>query len=306
MKKNRFYSLFLPLIICFATISNWSYSQNQKSTASGVRKINESIHLVSDYGCNVIIVEGQGELLIVDSGYKRFSMALDSVILSYSDFPIKYILNTHFHPDHVRGNKTLSDRGGIIVAHKNARSRMLSEWNVPDVRGRNLRVIPPYPRAFLADICFKDSLDLFLNDRIIQAIHYPDAHTDTDAAYFIKEANVILTGDLFFSNGFPIIDIFYGGTIDGYMRAIDNLLKICDANTIVIPGHGLPSNRQGLLDYRNMLSESISRIHKLKKEGKTLNEIVDSQPISDLYKGEDSWVPEDVFIYTVYNSFSKK
>ncbi|MCF8232901.1 MAG: MBL fold metallo-hydrolase [Bacteroidales bacterium] len=306
MKTNHFFSLLLPLIICFATLSNWSYTQNQKRNAPGVRKITENIHLVSDYGCNVIIVEGQGELLMVDSGHKRYSTALDSVISSLSDFPIKYILNTHFHLDHVRGNKKLSDRGAIIVAHENARTRMLSEWNVPDVRGREVRVIPPYPREYLADICFKDSIDLFYGDGVIKAIHYPNAHTNTDVAYFIQKENVILTGDLFFANGFPIIDIFYGGTINGYMSALDNLLKICDSNTVVIPGHGLPTNRQGLQDYQNMLTESISRILRLKEEGKTIDEIVDSHPIGYLYKGEESWVPEDVFIYTVYNGLSEK
>lgn len=293
-------------MICFISISNPSYPQNQENKIVNKHMIKPNIFLIPDYGCNVIVIVGQEGLLIVDSGYKRFSMKLDSVISDISNLPRKYILNTHFHVDHVSGNKKISDGTADIIAHDNARKRMLSEWNVPDVQGRNVRVIPPYPEDFLADICLNDSLVLFFNNDNIQAIHFTDAHTDTDVVYYIRKANVMLAGDLFFSNGFPIIDIYYGGTIDGCMKAIDKILDICDSNTLIIPGHGMPSNRRGLVLYRNMLSESISRIHKLMEQGKTLKQVIDSDPLGDIYEGDSSWVPEDVFIHTVFNDLSGK
>jgi len=88
--------------------------------------------------------------------------------------------------------------------------------------------------------------------------------------FYFQNANVIHAGDLFESNGFPILDVWYGGTIDGYVKALDDILKICNDNTVIIPGHGDPSNRQGLKDYRNMLVESRTRISKLIEEGNQL------------------------------------
>jgi len=124
--------------------------------------------------------------------------------------------------------------------------------------------------------------------------------------FYFQNTNVLHAGDLFESNGFPIIDVWYGGTIDGYIKAIDEILKICNDNTVIIPGHGDPSNRQGLQEYRNMLSEAKARIIKFMSIGKSLDEVIAADPTKNLYKGGESWIPVKLFIASVYEDLSKK
>ena len=140
----------------------------------------------------------------------------------------------------------LAEDGAVIVANENTRKHMLSGWKVPEFQGVKYSPVPPYSVEFLPEICFRDSLNIFFNNDIVKAIHYPNAHSDCDVIFYFQNANVIHAGDLFESNGFPILDVWYGGTIDGYINALDDILDICDENTIIIPGHGAPSNRQGM------------------------------------------------------------
>ena len=166
--------------------------------------------------------------------------------------------------------------------------------------------IPPCPAEALPIVCFKDTLQIFFNNELIQGIYYPNGHSDSDVIYFFQDINVIHTGDLFLTNGFPLIDVSYGGTIDGLIKALDNIIDICDDNTIVIPGHGAISNRQGLQDYRAMLAKSRARISKLIEDGKSLDEVVAAEPTKGLFKGVKSWLPENFFIETVYMDLSKE
>jgi glyoxylase-like metal-dependent hydrolase (beta-lactamase superfamily II) len=205
----------------------------------------------------------------------------------------------------VGGNKQLSEAGGTIIANEKTRKRMLSAWDIPEIQGMKYPRISPYSYESLPTICFKDSLKLFFNDEIVQAISYRNAHSDCDVIYYFQGSNIIHTGDLYFSNGLPIIDIFYGGTIDGYIRAIDSILELCNEKTIIVPGHGNVSNNQELKDYRDMLAELKLRILKLIEEGKSFDEVIAANPAADLLNNGKSWIPIGIFVYTVYHDLSK-
>lgn len=303
IKSRCYFLLFLSFY--FLTLSNWSLSQNPIIN-QGVIKVAENIYVLNDNGVNITVIVGHEGLLIIDTGYKEDALRTDSVISTISNLPIKYILNTHLHYDHVGGNKKLSEDGAIIIAQDNTRKRMVSEWNMPEILGIKAPVIPPYPVEYLPKICFQDSLKVYFNNEIIQCIHFAKSHSDCDVIYYFPKANVILTGDLFVSNGFAVVDSYSGGTIDGYIRAVDNILKICDERTVIIPGHGVISNRQGLQDYLYMLAESRTKIANLIIEGKTVDEVIAADPTKDLFKGVLSSLPPKFFVYTVYQDLSKK
>ena len=305
MKIKSRCNFLVFLSFYFLTFSNWSLSQNPVIN-QGVIKVAEKIYVLNDYGCNIAVMVGHEGLLIIDTGYGEDALKMDSVIKTISNLPVKYVLNTHFHFDHLGGNKKLSEGGAVIVAHENTRQRMLLEWNIPEIAGIKYPIIPPYPVEYLPKICFQDSLIIYLNNEIIQCIHFSNSHSDGDVIYYFQKANVIHTGDLFLSNGFPVVDCYCGGTTDGYIRAVDNILKICDERTVIIPGHGAISNRQGLQDYRYMLAESRTRIASLIKEGKTVDEVIGADPTKDLFKGGESWLPPKLFVFTVYQDLSKK
>ncbi|WP_010662911.1 MBL fold metallo-hydrolase [Marinilabilia salmonicolor] len=306
MNPGNLHRYFILLIFFFFSVCNWVYAQNAMLNTKEINQIADKFYLLSQYGCNIVVMAGPEGLLLVDSGTKEYAFKTDSVVSTISDSSIKYVLNTHFHFDHVGGNMKLSETGATIIANEETRKRMLSEWNIPEIQGMKYPKVLPYSDKYLPVICFEDSLKLFFNNEIVQAISYPNAHSDCDVIYYFQASNIIHAGDLFFSNGFPVIDIYYGGTIAGYIRAIDSILELCNEKTIIIPGHGVISNRQKLNDYRNMLVESKIRIFKLIKEGKTLDEVIAANPTKDLLKEGESWIPINIFVNTVYQDLSKK
>jgi glyoxylase-like metal-dependent hydrolase (beta-lactamase superfamily II) len=304
MKNKRLYYFFLLPTFLLFSLSDWSFSQTSV-TNEGVIKISNEIFVINSTGCNIAVIIGQEGLLIIDTGDNRFAMKTDSLISTISDLPIKYILNTHLHYDHLGGNRKLSENGAVIVAHENTRKGMLTEWNMPEIAGIKYPVIPPYPEEYLPKICFRDSLSIYFNNDIIKCFCLPNGHTDGDVIYYFQKPNLIHTGDLFLSNGFPIINPL-PGSINAYIKAVDEIINICDENTVIIPGHGPVANRQDLRDYEIMLIESRNRIDKLVKEGKTLDEVIAANPTRDLFKGGKSWLPVKLYIATVYMCLSQK
>jgi cyclase len=298
MKTIGFISRVLIFIIL---ISSHSYSQKD---APSFIQIRDGVSVISDFGCNIAVSTGSDGILIIDTGHKRAADKLDSVIHFLMDSPVRYVLNTHFHFDHLGGNEKFAGDGAIIVAHNQTRWRMQREWNVPEIAGVKFPVIPPYPDLALPDVGFNDSIQIHFNSETISGYHFYNAHSDCDVVWHFPKSNVIHTGDLFLSNGFPIIDIYNGGSIDGYIKAVDGMIRLCDDETVVIPGHGPMSNRQELIDYRDMLESSRIRIKELIAEGKSVNEMIDSKCIDDLYRKGKSWLSSDLFVYVLYEELT--
>jgi glyoxylase-like metal-dependent hydrolase (beta-lactamase superfamily II) len=171
---------------------------------------------------------------------------------------------------------------------------MMQEWKAPEIPDTSFPVIPPFSKEFLPEICFNDSIEIYFNNEVIKFIHYPGGHSDGDAIVFFTESNVIHMGDLFLTEAFPPVS-----DIEIYVKVLDQVIETCDENTIVIPGHGNISDKQGLISYKEMISEAAKRVLSLKSEGKTFEEILVLNPLVDLI--EKSWIPESLFIYCIYN-----
>jgi len=301
--KNFHYSILVILVVL--SFGQSAYSQDLASNQTHFTKITDELYVLKRVGCNVGGLVGQDGVLIIDSGARNQSAKIRSILKEISEEPARIVVNTHYHYDHVGGNEAFAKGGATIIAHKNTRDRMTQEWRVPEILGMKYPTIPPYPEIFRPKVSFTDSITIHFNNETIQAIHIPDGHSDGDIIVHFRKANVIHTGDLYLSNGFPIIDIHHGGSVNGYIAAVDRIIKLCNENTKIIPGHGPLSDRDGLIVYRDMLAKSRDRIEMHIKEGKTLEEIVAADPISGLYGGEKSWLPPKLFIYCVYYDFFK-
>jgi len=306
MKAKRLFKKVLPISLWFLSILNWVYAQDNSINNSIAIKVADGIYMISDYGCNIGVMVGKEGLLIIDSGYEETASKMDSSILAISNLPLKYVLNTHMHFDHVGGNKKLAENGAIIISNDFTRKHMLNVWDPGLIAGVKLPTIQPYPESYLPKICFNDYLKLYFNSDTIIAYEFKHCHTGGEVIYYFQKANVIYTGDIFLPDGFPGIMVFDGGTINGSIKAIGEILKLCNEKTIVIPGHGHLSNRQGLEDYHELMINSRDIILKLINEGKTLDEIIKLNPINNLYKGEVSGLTSEIFIHLVYQDLSKK
>jgi len=160
--------------------------------------------------------------------------------------------------------------------------------------------IPPYPKKALPVITLSNSLTLHFNGDEIRMLHVPNAHSDGDLVFHFVKANVIHTGDLFFSNGFPFINVSAGGTVEGMIKAADIILGMCNERTKVIPGHGPLSGPDGVRAFKNLVVSGRDRIGPLVKQGKTLDEVLAFKPVKGLYKGGESWFSADAFVKVVY------
>lgn len=301
--SNRLKSLlsFLVLLILLTPFSAPSAQEFDKVQIKTI-KATDQVYMLMGPGGNIGVSVGKDGVLLVDDQFAELHEKIKTAISKIHSGPIRFVLNTNWHYDHVKGNEPLGKAGAVIIAHENSRKRMAAEQYHPffDLK------IPPYPEAALPVITFSDSITLYLNDEEIYVFHIKNAHSDADIAILFRKANVMHTGDLYFSAGYPFIDVPHGGCIDGTIAAADTILEMIDENTKVIPGHGPLSNREGLKNYRHMLATIRDRVMQQIKEGKTLEEIIASKPTSEFDEDWAEAMPPEAIVKIIYNDLSKR
>ena len=261
-----------------------------------------NIFLLIGSGGNIGVSVGDDGALLVDDEFPQLVEKIKTAVARLDPGPIRFVLNTNWHYDHADGNELLTQGGAIVIAHENSRKHMLGEQRLPELYP-DLK-IPPYPKKALPVITVSNLLTLHFNGDEIRMVHAPNAHSDGDLLFHFVKANVIHTGDLFFSNGFPFINISAGGTVEGMIKAADIILGMCDERTKVIPGHGSLSDREGVQAFKDLLVAGRDRIAALVKQGKSLEEAIASKPVDGLYKGGKSWLSSDMFVKVVYQDLT--
>jgi cyclase len=289
-------------IFCIVLLAIMPVAIAQNVISDDIRgiEIADGVHLLTGLSCNTIAVVGPDGVLMVDNGSVSDSKHLEKLIAQFDTGPVRFVLNTHFHFDHIGGNEVLAKKGAVIIAHKNGRLRMKVEWRFPEALGLGMPLVSPYPEVALPKLTFTDTLTVHFGGHRIEALHLPSAHSDADLAVFLRDANVLHTGDLYLSNGFPLTDALHGGTINGTIAAIGELIGLIDDDTKVVPGHGPISNRQELRVFQQMLEVSRDRIAMLIADGKTLEEVIAANPTAGLYTRGRSWIYEELFVRLVY------
>jgi glyoxylase-like metal-dependent hydrolase (beta-lactamase superfamily II) len=264
--------------------------------------ISGSVHMLTGAGGNIGISVGQDGVLLVDSEFAELHDKIVSAIAAIGGGPVRFVLNTNWHYDHVRGNELFRKRGAVIIGHANCPARMAGETyhEILDAK------IGPYAPAAWPEVTFADSLAVHLNGEDIEAVHIANAHSDADALYVFRKANVIHTGDLFFSSGYPYIDIGNGGSVDGMIAAADRILAMTNAGTKLIPGHGPLADRQRLQAYRSMLVTVRDRVAALIKQGRSLDQVVAAKPSSDFDSAWSAAMTPQQFVAIVFTDVSRR
>jgi glyoxylase-like metal-dependent hydrolase (beta-lactamase superfamily II) len=260
-------------------------------------RLSDSIHVLSGQGANITALTGEQGVLLIDDGSPGlverasrgpFADNIKAAVATISLRPIRIILNTSWHYDHADANEGLAGAGAVVIAHERSRARLLmTDQRVPELDPA-LR-FPIYDGNALPVVTFADALVIRFNGEEISAIHIPSAHSDGDVMYRLSNANVLVTGDLFFPNAIPFINFSGGGTIDGVIRAADLILEGTDANTRIVPGHGPVSTRADVKAYRDLMSTIRDRFAAVIASGKSVDEAVAANPLADLYAGRRSY-----------------
>ena len=266
--------------------------------------LGDGLYMLDGIGGNVVASVGEDGALLVDDQFPQVFDRLRASVPKLKDAPLRFVVNTNWHFDHASANEVAARSGAVIIAHDNSRTHMMADERIPEYDPRI--VVPAYPKAALPVVTVADGLTLHFNGEDIQVRHVANAHSDGDVLVRFPNANVVHTGDVFFSGGFPFIHVSGGGTIDGMIAGADAILALCDAETKVVPGHGALSNRDGVKAYRAMLVVAKDRVLRLVNEGKTLEQVLAAKPLAELGPEWKAGVPAEMFATVVYMDLTKK
>jgi glyoxylase-like metal-dependent hydrolase (beta-lactamase superfamily II) len=241
-------------------------------------RLTDTIFLLQGVGGNIVFQTGPDGGLLIDSGISTGTHHLLDALSKLDANRPKLLINTHWHFDHTDGNAELHTEGAFIVAQDNTRVRL----SKPQYMAAYDVHFSAAPDAALPQATFTDKETLWVNNDRADLVHTPDAHTDSDIFIHFNRGNVIHTGDLWFNGMYPLIDLSSGGTINGMMRGVDQVLALADERTKIVPGHGPLGDKGALQRYREMLVTVADRVEKLKASGKTVEEAVAAAPTADL------------------------
>jgi cyclase len=242
---------------------------------------------------NITVQVGHDGVLVVDTGAPSISDAILAEIGKLSARPIRYIVNTDFHPEHTAGNENLvkagrTSIGGGILGGGNAGAILIAHENVLNRMSEPVGQDSATPSALWpTSTFFGDRKDLLFNDEAVQTLHQPAAHTDGDSIVFFRRSDVISTGDIFLTTGYPVIDTQAGGTINGIVDALNRIIELTVPNhvqeggTMVIPGRGRLCDEQDVIEYRDMMTIVRDRIQDMIRRKMTLEQVKAARPTLD-------------------------
>jgi len=244
-----------------------------------VRALRRNISVLLGPGGNIAVLTGVDGKLLVDAEVVTARSNVAAALASINADPIKQLINTHWHFDHTGGNEWVHQSseksgGASILAHENTRKRLSVDTRV---EGWGY-TFPAASAGAIPTSVFQDERAVHFNGSALALKYYGPAHTDSDISVHFTEADVLHTGDTFWNRNYPFIDYSTGGSIDGQIRAAEANLAKVSATTIVIPGHGAVGEKADLKLFRGVLVEAREKVAKLKKQGRTLEEVVAAKP----------------------------
>ena len=294
---KKILSLTLLLVFTAAAQAQTDFSKVQMKAT----KVAGNVYMLEGSGGNIGVSVGDDGLLIVDDQFAPLADKIRAALKGIADKKLHFILNTHWHGDHTGGNVAFGPEA-TIIAHDNVRKRLATEQKSTVFN----RTTPPSPKEALPVITFDQTLTVHFNGEEIRAIHYPQGHTDGDSVIFFSASNVVHLGDDFFAGRFPFVDLESGGTVEGLIRNIGELITKIPDGAKLIPGHGPISTIDDLKSYHRMLQQTTDIVRQKIKAGKTLDQIK-TEGLPDEWKpwGE-GFIKTDRWVETIYRSLTAK
>lgn len=295
-----------------------------------VLPVQGNVYMLVGAGGNITVQAGNDGVLVVDTGVAPMSEKVLAAIRTISSGPIRFIVDTHIHPDHTGGNEAISKAGmtiaggnvvGDIGASASNQAQIIAFQSVLD-RMSSATGPQALPQdAWPTETFTTPERKMFFNDEGIEIIHIPNAHTDGDSMVFFRRSDVISTGDIFVTNRYPLIDLQRGGNIQGVIAGLNKIIEIAipealggndvlqEGGTMVIPGHGRLCDVADVVFYQEMVTIIRDRVQDMIKRGMTLEQVRAAKPTRDYdprYGATSGIWTTDMFVEAVYKSLTAK
>ena len=252
-------------------------------------------------GGRVAVLFGSDGVLMVDTGNKPVAEKTLKTIRSFTDAPIKIVVNSHIHPDHTGGNEFFAKQGALIYAQENLREEMLSPPGrggapAPDAAG-----VPAVTYHYTTPGA--PAVTVHMDGETVDFIPMMPSHTAGDTIVYFHNANTIYIEDFYRNFGYPFADQANGGSIRGMLAAIDLINQTAGPDTTLIPGHGTLVKKKDLAGYRAMLVDILAKVQKLREQGQSLDQVLAANltaPYDATTEG-DTQQSKDRFITEVYD-----
>jgi glyoxylase-like metal-dependent hydrolase (beta-lactamase superfamily II) len=289
-------SLLFAVFILLACV-NYAPAHHQQDPKDPftLKKLTNSIYALYGRGGNVGFFVGPDAVTVVDSQFMDLAPGIVEQIKSVTDKPIKFLINTHHHGDHVGGNEHFI-HFALILAHDNVRKRMLE--SPQDILKEYPKLLEEAKRDNKTDaikffeeqlewakkvkveeiaapvVTYNSELRIHPQGETIQVWHTVPAHTDGDSVVYFERGKVLHMGDVFFHKVIPFIDVEGGGSAKGYLTAIDSVIKRVPSDVTIIPGHGEVTDMAELKIFMQYIQDLIDLAKKAKAAGKTKEQFI--------------------------------
>lgn len=260
-----------------STFAQTDYSQVQIVP----HQVRGNVYYLEGAGGNVGLSVGEDGIVMIDDQFAPLTSKILAAISSINDGEIRFLINTHVHGDHTGGNENLGNQGIVILARDKVRVRMLQNS----------------PKEALPVLTFVDDISIHLNGEEIMIMPVPAAHTDGDSFVYFMGSNVLHMGDVFRTTGYPYIDLANGGTLQGTLEALAIAIGMSGPETIIVPGHGVPSTRTDVIEFRDMILDVMNTVRPMVERGLSYEQVVAANPTA---KYDAKWGDPDRFLPGVY------
>jgi len=284
-----------------------------------------NVYMLVGAGGNITVQIGDDGVLLVDAGLAGTSDKVYAAIRTLSTKPIHYIIDTHIHADHTGGNEALAKLGntiaggnvvGDIGASAGNQATVIAAQEVLDRMSATNGTQPAVPQAsWPTETYTTPERKLYFNGEGVLMIHPQAAHTDGDTIVFFRRSDVISTGDIFVTTGYPLVDLARGGNIQGVINGLNEIIELSipadeqEGGTMIIPGHGRLCDVADVVFYLEMVTIIRDRIQDMVNKGMTLEQVKAAKPTSDYdprYGRDTGFWTTDMFVEAVYKSLSPK